>query len=205
MTKPSASNPKTNNQPRKWVLGILLFGMLAKLWRFNYNVNLESYVLCSETTNIYTVDESRPRVECISVYGSHIVDFGNFDEIDLHYNFLSPFLPAWLIRLTNRPSRVIHVDPQAVVVPGLADAHAHIIENGFMMELPLAGSTSVQEVVERVKAYIVSHPDVQNDTARWIEGWGWDQTKWPMAQFPTAVGLDFGTFRLMSSCYTTPG
>ena len=88
-----------------------------------------------------------------------------------------------------------------------------------MMELPLAGSTSVQgeiqptlpcpteslliteylEVVERVKAYIVSHPDLQKDTTRLIEGWGWDQTKWPIAQFPTAVRLYFGTVRLMSS------
>ena len=94
-----------------------------------------------------------------------------------------------------------------------------------MMELPLAGSTSVQgeiqslshpylteyiiteylDIVERVKAYILSHPDVQNDTTRWIEGWGWDQTKWPIAQFPTAVRLDFTTVQMMSSYHTTQG
>ena len=50
--------------------------MLVKLWSSNYS--LESYVLCSETNNIYTVDESRPRVECISVRGSRIIDSGNF-------------------------------------------------------------------------------------------------------------------------------
>lgn len=100
------------------------------------------------------------------------------------------------------------------------DAHAHIIENGFMMELPLAGSKSVQgdvqpitlqnltylitkycsDVVERVKAYILSHPDVHNDTTQWIEGWGWDQTKWSKAQFPIAVRLDFTTVQTISSC-----
>ena len=81
---------------------------------------------------------------------------------------LSGVLPAWIIKLTNRPSRLIHVDPQAVVVPGLAgtfvlifdipadltvhfsDAHAHIIENGFMMELPLAGSSSVQGEIQPI-------------------------------------------------------
>ena len=79
MTKPgvSASSNSKINIKRKWVLGILLFGVLTKLWRFNYDVNLEFYVLCSETNNIYTVDESRPRVECISVRGSRIVDSGN--------------------------------------------------------------------------------------------------------------------------------
>ena len=60
------------------------------------------------------------------------------------------------------------MDPEAVVVPGLAgkfvlifnilvdltvyfsDAHAHITENGFMMELPLAGSTSVQGEIQPI-------------------------------------------------------
>lgn len=31
-----------------------------------------------------------------------------------------------------------------------SDAHAHIIENGFMMELPLAGSTSVQGEIQLI-------------------------------------------------------
>ena len=47
------------------------------------------------------------------------------DEITLHHNYLAPVsrvLPAWIVKLANRPSRVIHVDPHAVVVPGLAGA-----------------------------------------------------------------------------------
>lgn len=78
MTKPGASSSFKNNVKPKWLFGIVLFGMLAKLWPFNANNNLESYLVCSETKNIYTVDESRPRVECISVRGSRIVDSGNF-------------------------------------------------------------------------------------------------------------------------------
>jgi hypothetical protein len=123
ITKPNAPPNSKNNRNWKWLLGILLFGMLAKLRPFEYITNLESYVLCSETNNIYTVDESRPRVECISVRGSRIIDSGKFDEIGSHHNYLAPLagiLPAWIIKLTTRPSRVIHVDPQAIVVPGLA-------------------------------------------------------------------------------------
>jgi hypothetical protein len=45
----------------------------------------------------------------------------------------------------------------------------------------------VKEVVSRLKAYIEAHPDVRDDSNRWVEGMGWDQTKWPGAQFPTAV------------------
>ena len=45
------------------------------------------------------------------------------DEIVSHHNYLAPlsgFLPAWITKLAIRPTRVIHLDPQAAVVPGLA-------------------------------------------------------------------------------------
>jgi hypothetical protein len=56
----------------------------------------------------------------------------------------------------------------------------------------------VKEVISHLKAYIEAHPDVSDDTNRWIEGMGWDQTKWPGAQFPTAV-----RFRLSVECRIT--
>ena len=43
-------------------------------------------MLCSETNNIYTVDEFRPRVECISVRGSRIVDSGNFGMFKSYFD-----------------------------------------------------------------------------------------------------------------------
>ena len=46
---------------------------------------------------------------------------------------------------------------------------------------------SKSEVVERIKAYILAHPEILDDKAKWIEGMGWDQTKWDGAQFPTSV------------------
>lgn len=43
------------------------------------------------------------------------------------------------------------------------------------------------DILEKLKAYVLSHPDVRHDHSRWILGMGWDQTKWPSATFPTAV------------------
>ncbi|KAF8178565.1 amidohydrolase 3 [Mycena galopus ATCC 62051] len=57
------------------------------------------------------------------------------------------------------------------------------------MQLQLDSAQSVEEVIERIKAYIIAHPDVHADRDRWIEGMGWDQTKWPGAEFPTAADL----------------
>jgi predicted amidohydrolase YtcJ len=68
------------------------------------------------------------------------------------------------------------------------DAHAHLLQQGYKMQLQLDNAKSVQEVIERIKAYILAHPDVHADTSRWIEGMGWDQTRWESAEFPTAVG-----------------
>ena len=76
---------KSNNVKRKWLLGALLIGTLAKLWSVKYYDSLESYLLCSETNKIYTVDESRPRVECISVRGSRIIESGKLGNCSIFF------------------------------------------------------------------------------------------------------------------------
>lgn len=49
----------------------------------------KSYVLCSKTKNIYTVDQNNPRAECISVRDSRIVRVGNFGTSGkISYTFL---------------------------------------------------------------------------------------------------------------------
>jgi len=58
------------------------------------------------------------------------------------------------------------------------------------MGLQLDGCRSVDEVISRLIHYIKVHPDVREDPNRWIEGMGWDQTKWHGAQFPTADDFD---------------
>ncbi|KAF9492457.1 amidohydrolase 3 [Pleurotus eryngii] len=72
---------------------------------------------------------------------------------------------------------------------GSLNAHAHILEYGFKMELQLDGATSTQDVVSRIRKYIHSRPDVHKNTSTWIQGMGWDQTRWPGAQFPTSDDL----------------
>ncbi|KAJ3503012.1 hypothetical protein NLJ89_g8625 [Agrocybe chaxingu] len=175
--------------PRRWIFSTFLSAVA--LWALKNRSS--SYILCSQTKNIYTVDEFNPKVECISVKGSRIVDVGDYADIEQQsdsFNFISKFVPSWMIANALTRPKVFEVSPGAVVVPGLADAHAHVIENGYMMQLPLMGFRSVQDVVDRIKAFIVSHPDVENDKSRWIEGMGWDQTKWPGAGFPSAADFD---------------
>ncbi|ESK93905.1 amidohydrolase 3 [Moniliophthora roreri MCA 2997] len=180
---PNVPRPKRRSLNRLWVSALLLgFGALRSL----HTNTSEQYILCSNSQNIYTVDAGKPRVQCFAVRGSTIVETGGLDELKEAVNPLSS-LP-WLPRFLQVAPRVIHVDSSSIVVPGLADAHAHIIENGFKMQLQLDTAKSISEVIERIKAYIIAHPDLPSD--RWIEGMGWDQNKWPESKFPTAADLD---------------
>ncbi|AKC85872.1 amidohydrolase [Pseudoxanthomonas suwonensis] len=80
-----------------------------------------------------------------------------------------------------------HVDAgKATVVPGLIDAHAHLMELGYaLMQADLTGAASKDEIIERLRAFAATAP-----ADAWIGGWGWDQNRWPEQQFPTAADLD---------------
>jgi len=74
----------------------------------------------------------------------------------------------------------------ATVMPGLIDAHGHVMELGFQaLSVDLTATKSLAEALAQVKAYAAAHPE-----ARWIVGGGWNQEIWRLGRFPTAVELD---------------
>jgi predicted amidohydrolase YtcJ len=46
---------------------------------------------------------------------------------------------------------------------------------------------SKDEIVERVEAYVKAQGGRENLEGRWVEGMGWDQNRWSVKEFPTAV------------------
>ena len=89
--------------------------------------------------------------------------------------------------LRKRYPQARHVDAgQATVIPGLIDAHAHLMGLGeALMLADLSGADSPEEVVRRLQAFAQTAP-----TDAWIQGWGWDQNRWPDKAFPTVADLD---------------
>jgi len=80
----------------------------------------------------------------------------------------------------------VHDARGATVVPGLIDAHAHLMGLGFaLMRADLTGARSKAEIVERLTAFAATLPD-----GAWLLGRGWDQNLWPEQSFPTAADLD---------------
>ena len=68
----------------------------------------------------------------------------------------------------------------ATAVPGLQDAHGHVESYGKALEtVDLKGCASYAEVCERVAAQAARQPP-----GTWVEGRGWDQTRWSENAFP---------------------
>ncbi|KAK2465124.1 hypothetical protein APHAL10511_002816 [Amanita phalloides] len=162
-------------------------------WTYQRYIS-NTYVVCSNDRGIYTVDESMPNVACISIHNTRIAAVGELDDVlDQSFNVLPAFFAhPWVASFFRilLSQRVKYIPNNTIIVPGLADAHAHVLENGYMKQLPLTGATSVQDVVHLVKHYIDDHPEIRDNPSRWVEGMGWDQTKWPGQAFPTASDLD---------------
>jgi predicted amidohydrolase YtcJ len=87
--------------------------------------------------------------------------------------------------LKLRDTNVVDAKGQTVM-PGLIDAHGHVMALGFTaLQLDLTGTTSLADLQSRLKAYAEANPNV-----RWIQGRGWNQERWPDKRFPTAADID---------------
>jgi hypothetical protein len=66
------------------------------------------------------------------------------------------------------------------VIPGLIDAHSHLLGLGeALASVDLVGTASYAEVVDRVRAAAADTPP-----GAWILGHGWDQNDWQAQSFP---------------------
>ena len=72
------------------------------------------------------------------------------------------------------------------VVPGLIDAHAHLMGLGqSLVRAKLEGTDSKAAVIERLETFSDGLPE-----GEWLLGRGWDQNDWPEKAFPTRHELD---------------
>ena len=119
--------------------------------------------------HVYTVDNARPVVSAIAVRAGRILFVGSDAEA----------------RALAAPSTTLIDLRGATVVPGITDAHAHLLGLGITLRrVNLAGSSSYDEVIARVKAWAK-----QVGPGQWIQGRGWDQNRWPIKEFPTHDAL----------------
>lgn len=72
------------------------------------------------------------------------------------------------------------------VVPGLIDAHAHLMGLGkSLTTATLEQTASISEVIEALRRHAETLPE-----GDWLLGRGWDQNDWPEQVFPNRADLD---------------
>ncbi|HVS13321.1 MAG TPA: amidohydrolase [Thermoanaerobaculia bacterium] len=103
---------------------------------------------------VYTMDAARSWAEAVAIRDGRIVFVGAEADLDPH---LAP------------GTRQVRLDG-GMVLPGFHDAHVHPAAGGVELLLcDLNGSTSAEEVAERIRRYAAAHPDRE-----WITGGGFD-------------------------------
>ena len=72
------------------------------------------------------------------------------------------------------------------VLPGLIDAHAHVMGLGVReLDLDITGVRSLEDALAMLEQYAEENPDRE-----WITGRGWNQVLWESNEFPTASDID---------------
>jgi predicted amidohydrolase YtcJ len=100
------------------------------------------------------------------------------DKIDKLYAVADPLPTAKKLTIIDGQGKTL--------IPGLIDAHGHILSYGLsLLRADLVNSSSEQDAINKTLAYAKA-----NAGLTWIQGRGWNQTQWPSNAFPSAKSLD---------------
>ena len=120
--------------------------------------------------SIYTLNPANETANSIAVKNGRILFVGD-EEKSYEYS--------------NENTEIIDLNG-ATLIPGLADAHAHIDGTGKLLQtLNFHGTTSSSEIIAMVRSAVSRTPP-----GEWIEGRGWDENDWQKKKFPTSELLD---------------
>ena len=151
---------------RRWIAVLPLLSLLGGVAA----ATSEPPVTVLSAHRIYTSDAQQPAVESVAWDASgRIVAVGTAAALKQRYPH------GERIEL-----------PQATVLPGLIDAHGHVMGLGWsLLQANLVGTHDKQEVLTRLQAF-----EKTLAPGAWLTGSGWDQNDWPDKAFPTAADLD---------------
>jgi predicted amidohydrolase YtcJ len=122
---------------------------------------------------IYTVDAARPRGAAMAIRDGRVQFVGSEAEA---------------MALKGAATRILDAHGNTII-PGMVDAHAHLLNLGFALRnVDLVGTSSYDEVVARTVARAKAAA-----AGKWIIGRGWDQNRWGNTRFPTHEALSRAT------------
>lgn len=124
--------------------------------------------LIIHNAQIYTCDEDFHVYEAMAIRDGKILQLGPEREILNGY----------------KCDNIIDAQTQSVY-PGFHDGHCHFLGYATgLSEVNLTGSSSFEEVLERIEKY------EESNQLSWIKGRGWDQNLWAVDSFPNNRALN---------------
>ena len=149
---------------RKFVGLLIIISIFS--FKTNFKKNADTIVY---NGIVYTVDKKFSTAQAFAVTDGKIIEVGTTDDILKNYSAKE---------MVDAKGRAVY--------PGFIDAHAHFVGYGqSLFQVDLYGSSSWEEIVEKVKKFSAEHPNEE-----WIRGRGWDQNKFPGKAFPTNEKLN---------------
>jgi predicted amidohydrolase YtcJ len=119
--------------------------------------------------HVYTADAAHPLAQAFAVREGRVVFVGSAREA---------------LALRGPQTRLVDL-PDLTVLPGITDAHCHLLSLGTSLRMvDLTGTRSYEDVIRRVAARAA-----QARSGEWILGRGWNQMNWADTRFPTHEAL----------------
>ena len=122
--------------------------------------------------NIITMDKSNPRTEAVAILGDKIVGVGTNAQMD---------------EMTGPKTKVTDLKGQTMT-PGLIEGHCHIVHFGNNLRT-VDCTPETTPSIAALKAAIAAKAEV-TPLGKWIEGWGYDDSRMADGRHPTKADLD---------------
>lgn len=141
-------------------------------------LSLTILVTACSSANDTTVFEN---INGYSIIGDELIEFKSVAIRD------GKFLEVSKSTLEEKyPNATIMDGNGKTMLPGLIDAHGHVMGLGFQqLNVDLMGINTLEATLDTLKKYAEANPDLE-----WIQGRGWNQTLWAENEFPTAADID---------------
>lgn len=119
--------------------------------------------------NVITMNEWQPKAEAIAIRTGKIIEVGSNNEIRA---------------FAGKGTRIIDLHGKTVV-PGLIDAHVHLLSLSPERRIELRDVSSIAEIQQKLKGHVQ-----KTKKGKWILGRGWDQDRLKDSRYPTRWDLD---------------
>lgn len=106
---------------------------------------------------ILTMHASQPLAEALAIQGEHIFALGKNEDI---------------LSLADRGSEIVDLQGSCVL-PGITDAHIHLLQYGMKLSSIDCETSSKKECLRRVEEVVQNTP-----AGVWIRGQGWNHNLW---------------------------